>query len=280
MENKYELTDETIEYDGRILHRIKALRNISPCVRKGDIGGFIENYSNLSQFDNCWIFNNAKVYDNAKVYRNAEIRDNACIYDYCMIYDNAEIYDNVCIYGTAEIYGHTIIKDNVKVYGTAKIRGETEITKNSEIYGFVDIKNSTITDNTKIYGKATINRCNIFDNSEVYNISILNNVIVFGESKICCNNYTDMYINDAILFNDAYITSSKDIIVVIGLGSIGRKTTFFKCKDGIIKVNCGCFNGTIDEFKEEVTKTYKDNLYEKEYLMLINLVKFRFANLE
>lgn len=38
---KFELTNETIEYLGRTLHRIRALRDFSN-VKAGDLGGYIE----------------------------------------------------------------------------------------------------------------------------------------------------------------------------------------------------------------------------------------------
>ena len=72
MEKKYELTDETIEWKGRTLHRIRALENFRNIVNKcdikaGDLGGFIEKEENLSQYDRCWVAGDAKVYDNAFV---------------------------------------------------------------------------------------------------------------------------------------------------------------------------------------------------------------------
>ena len=53
MNKKYELTDETIKIDGHILHRIKALKDLtiipmSCMVFKGDLGGFVESEENLS----------------------------------------------------------------------------------------------------------------------------------------------------------------------------------------------------------------------------------------
>ena len=50
MNNKYELTDETKNFCGITLHRIRALRDIpSVNVKSGDLGGWIEKESNLSQ---------------------------------------------------------------------------------------------------------------------------------------------------------------------------------------------------------------------------------------
>ena len=69
-EKKYKLTDETIEFDGNILHRIKALKNFSN-VHEGDLGGWIEKEENLSHNGDCWVGGNAKAFGNAWVYGDA-----------------------------------------------------------------------------------------------------------------------------------------------------------------------------------------------------------------
>ena len=63
---KYILTDETREYNGVILHRIKAIKNFGD-VSEGDLGGWVENEINLLQKGDCWVYNNAIVCENAIV---------------------------------------------------------------------------------------------------------------------------------------------------------------------------------------------------------------------
>ena len=73
---KYELTSEYVEFDGRKLYRIKALKSFYLCgltVKAGALGGYIEKEENLSQEGNAWIHGNAYVYDNAYVRDNAYI---------------------------------------------------------------------------------------------------------------------------------------------------------------------------------------------------------------
>lgn len=67
---KYEFTNETITYDGHILHRIRHLEN-------KNMGGFIESEDNLSQDGTCWVKDNAKVYENAKICGFVKILDSA-----------------------------------------------------------------------------------------------------------------------------------------------------------------------------------------------------------
>lgn len=64
MNKKYEMTSIAIEWQGRKLYRIKALKSFGN-VKAGDIGGYIENESNLSQTGNAWVYDEAKVYDEA-----------------------------------------------------------------------------------------------------------------------------------------------------------------------------------------------------------------------
>ena len=63
---KYEFTDETIIYDGHVLHQIRRLSD-------NKIGGWIEKEENLSQEGNCWVDDVAYVYDDARVYNNAQV---------------------------------------------------------------------------------------------------------------------------------------------------------------------------------------------------------------
>ena len=120
LRRKYELTDETIEIDGKILHRIKALRDFGD-VKKGDLGGFIETEDNLKHKNDCWI------YDNAKVYANAKVKNNAKIYDNTRVYGNAKIKDDAKIYGNVEIYGDAKIKDDVKITGDVTVYGKIKL---------------------------------------------------------------------------------------------------------------------------------------------------------
>ena len=94
---KYKLTEETLEYNGTTLYRIEALKDFAD-VKNGDIGGWIERESNLSQNGDAWVYGNAKVYDDAKVCDGAKV------------YDDAEVYGNAKVYGDAWVYGGANIK--------------------------------------------------------------------------------------------------------------------------------------------------------------------------
>lgn len=158
---KFELTNETIEYLGRTLHRIRALRDFSN-VKAGDLGGYIESAENLAQDGLCWVYGDARVYDNAWVCNDA------------------------------------------KVYGDARICNDA-----------------------KVYG-----------------------------ARVCCD---------------------EDYACVRGFGRAQRTTTFYRTSDGAIGVTCGCFAGTLDEFRAKVRETHGNSKYAKEYLMIADLMEMHFG---
>lgn len=69
---KYEMTKENIEFVGRTLYRIKALRDFGD-VKKGELGGYLENEDNLSHEGDCWVYGSAWVYDNVEVFGDARV---------------------------------------------------------------------------------------------------------------------------------------------------------------------------------------------------------------
>ena len=82
------------------------------------------------------------------------------------------------------------------------------------------------------------------------------NAEIFGLASVKCN---------------AYIKNQYDHICIGPIGSRNRYTTFYLDKDKNIYVTCGCFNGTLDEFKQAVKETHKDNeLYRDQYLLAID----------
>lgn len=118
MDNKYELTDTTKEVGGHILHQIKALKFFDD-VMKGELGGWIESYQNLSQSGNAWVYDGAEVFENAKVY------DNAKVYGYAKVYGQARVYDDACIFDFANVCGHA------HVCGDAKFGRDLSIDENN-----------------------------------------------------------------------------------------------------------------------------------------------------
>ena len=95
------------------------------------------------------------------------------------------------------------------------------------------------------------------------NLSQDGNAWVYDNACVCGN---------ACVYGDAgYAT-------VHGFGSEYRTTTFFKTKAGDIGVKCGCFYGNLSEFRKKVVETHGETKKAKEYLMLADLMEFRFSD--
>lgn len=114
MNKKYELTDNIKVVDGHVLHQIKALRSFGG-VRKGELGGWIESFLNLSHSDTAWVYNNAKVYEDALVCDKAKVYGNA------MVLGNAWVCDNAVVYDNAHVYGYVVVCDNATIYGYNRV---------------------------------------------------------------------------------------------------------------------------------------------------------------
>lgn len=77
---KYTLTDNTITtFDGIVLHQIRAEKDFAE-VKKGDLGGWIEKKSNLSQDGEAWVYGEARVCGKACVCGEARVCGNAWVY--------------------------------------------------------------------------------------------------------------------------------------------------------------------------------------------------------
>ena len=61
-----------------------------------------------------------------------------------------------------------------------------------------------------------------------------------------------------------------------GFGSVNRTTTFFRLKDGGVGVRCGCFYGTLAQFRDKIRETHGETKKAQEYLMLADLMELRF----
>ena len=71
---KYILIQENkIYYNNVTLYQILALRDFAN-VKKGNLGGFIENENNLSHDGDCWVYRKASVLGNVKVTGNTKVK--------------------------------------------------------------------------------------------------------------------------------------------------------------------------------------------------------------
>jgi hypothetical protein len=92
------------------------------------------------------------------------------------------------------------------------------------------------------------------------NLSQSGNAWIFGEAKVS---------------GSAEVSGDADYAVIKGFGTEYRPTTFFRCRDGEARVTCGCFYGTIAEFREQVKRT-REGKVANEYLKIADLMEYHF----
>ena len=96
---------------------------------------------------------------------------------------------------------------------------------------------------------------------------------VFGDARV----YGDANVyGDAWVFGDASVSGDADYTTARGFGRYFRTTTFFRCNNGVVRCKCGCFYGSIDEFRAKVRETHGNSKYAKEYLMIADLMELHF----
>ena len=162
MDKKYELTSNTKEWYRHTLHRIKALKSFGD-VRKGDLGGWIEGYHNLSQTDTAWVDDNAMVWNNAYVCGNAKVGDNALVYGDAQVFGDAQVYGDAQVFDHAVVIGNATVHDNAIVYDDAKVWDCVEVYDYAEVGG-----NAVVSDSAKVYGDSKIQgSINIRENDDI-----------------------------------------------------------------------------------------------------------------
>ena len=109
------------------------------------------------------------------------------------------------------------------------------------------------------------------------NLSNDGNAWVYGDARVFGN--ARVY-GDAEVFGNARVYGDADYATVHGFGSEYRTTTFFRTKAGDVGVRCGCFYGTLEEFRAKVKERHGETKTAKEYLMVADLMEFRFSKEE
>lgn len=132
-----------------------------------------------------------------------------------------------------------------------------------------------IYENARAYEDAVVfGDAEVYGNAEVYGCAwVCDRVRVFGNAKICSKAEVCGYAN---VSGDALVYSDDDFAVIKGFGRAHRSTTFFRCQDGKVRVQCGCFYGNLDEFRAKVKETHGDSKMAREYLMIADLMELHF----
>ena len=165
---------------------------------------------------------------------------------------NCWVYDDGCVFGNGSVYDHGCVSGNGSVYGHGSVSGYGHVRDHGSVSG-----NGSVFDNG----------C-ICDHGWIYD-----NVFVSDHGRVTGNAFVS---GNARITGSGSITSDADYVEIKGLGTAHRSTTFFRCKDGRIRVQCGCFYGTINQFRKQVKKTREGKIAE-EYLTIADLMEKHFS---
>ena len=128
------------------------------------------------------------------------------------------------------------------MYGNAQVSGDARVYRNAQVSG-----------DAWVYGDARVSG----------DAQVSGDAWVYGDARVSGN---------------ARVSGENDYTTAKGFGREYRPTTFFRLKDGGIGVQCGCFYGTLDEFRAKVKETHKESKMGKEYLMLADLMEYKFKD--
>lgn len=181
--------------------------------------------------------------------KNLSNDGNAWIDSDARIWGNTRIWGDAKVYGNARICGNVMVWGNAEVYGDAMVWGNTEVWENAKVYG-----NARVYDNVMVWGNAEV-----YDNAGVYgNAEVYGDARVRGSAEVCSN---------------ARVFMENHVLVIGAVGSRNDFATFYRDKDNDIAVRCGCFNGKVQMFLEQVSETHGDNRHALVYQAAAELAK-------
>ena len=236
---KYELTDETMNLSKDVtLHRIRALIDVREDVKKGDIGGWIQEEVNLDQDDTSWVYDNSMVFNRGRVLGNATVKNNSVVYDGAIVQGDTYIE-------YTKAYGNTNIRDNVKCLDYNDLHNvdarDNSVLTRANLYDVMITDNATVTD------------------SKVNNAIIIENAVIDLECHdLLYKPFIDLYNNK--IGGEAHIRNDEDFI---SLHSGGLKDiSIYKTKGGEIEIFIGepefdGYQGNLSGFKDYINSSKK-----------------------
>mgnify|MGYP003217170738 CR=1 FL=1 len=156
--------------------------------------------------------------------------------------------ENLSHMGNAWVSGNAQVSGDAQVFGDARVSGNAQVSGDAQVFG-----DAQVSGDARVFGDAQ----------------------VFGNARVSGNAWVS---GNAQVSGDARVFGDKDYAYAHGFGSCNRTTTFFRLKDGDVGVRCGCFYGTLAQFRDNVCETHGETKKAQEYLMLADLMDFRFKN--
>jgi hypothetical protein len=230
---------ETKNFGVRLLHQIaRCIYDreevdgvIQLTVRRGELGGWIENYGNLSQDGKSWVHPNGIACMDSIVGGNAQIED-------------GEVGDRGVVYDDSVVKGNSVVRERGKVGGTAVVDKESVIEGNA-CFGNASCEGSRIGGRAFVIGKKKLST----DETIIVNSVMDGNTQASGgfrieESEIHDSSYVaGCRLEKVKMFGDSFATGT-----VIGPMTV---------EDGMLDWING--NSSSDILKEEIGKRVEEN---------------------
>lgn len=164
----------------RTVYRLKAIRDIPEHgVKKGDLGGLVSHYNNLSQEGSCWIDYHATVVGKVYIKEDVYITGTALVLcdwrgSAINLTGSVEVYGNARIYvsgtsvdsrisGNAKFFDDSVTgnllvgKDNIEIFGSARIKHAAEVSGTSKIHGKAIVeKNAVVKGDSNLSGDSVV----------------------------------------------------------------------------------------------------------------------------
>lgn len=169
------------------LYRIIALKDFhcnDKFVKEGEIGGYLQYESNLSQEDNSWIGENGKVFGDA-ILEDSYVAGDARVFGKVTL-KNTNVKGKAWVYDSATLEG-SYISGNASVFGNCHLVS-TFVFNAAQVTGFAKVYDSELTGGARISGASVVNNCHLMDQVELKNAVCENchysgRVVVLNESR-------------------------------------------------------------------------------------------------
>lgn len=292
--NKYEITDIVGYRFKKKVYRIRALKNFGD-VKKGDLGGYVSSYENLSQYGDCWIYDDAAVIQDATLENNSTIHNTSIMYGTSTAIRNSKIYKSTRICGNSiisdsTISGKSLLKDtriyNSRIKGNIITYDTSSLINYSNIRGILYLSNSSITNskivsniawidaqtsvyqsNLKLFRDSNIDNSSIGFCENIYGDLILRNTNI-TDSKIIGNKNNRIAITNKKIINGC-IRNTKDVISLdIAINGYDN-LCYYRGEDDKIRKSFNYFSTTsLEELIQHVSK-YLQNSFTEDYIELL-----------
>lgn len=159
----YELTEETMRYNGKTLYRVRNLveRVIAVIDEDGErdmitllpgqLGGWVEGAHNMPVDEpNCWIGDEAKVWGDSLVWMGGSVMGEAEI-------ENGCVFAGGSVAGYVKVTGKRGVKRGVLIGGDSRVFGGAQLRDRADIAGFAVICDRAVIEGTaKVIGQVLI----------------------------------------------------------------------------------------------------------------------------